>query len=71
MANDVKDSYVGLNHGEVRQLWLASPAVRGSDYTQLELERIDRKWRSLGKRIANGARIPDGPLFTGNKRKTS
>lgn len=71
MANEVKDSYVGLNYGEIRQQWMLSGAVRGSDYTGAELDRIDRKWRSLGRRIAAGARIPDGPLFTGNKRKTS
>lgn len=73
MANEVMNSYVGMSHRELRDAWMHSGAVRGSDYTAGELAAIDRKWRSLGKKIALGAavRIPDGSLNSGNKRRKS
>lgn len=41
------------------EAWRAKWAAH---YTPDELDRIDRHWTSLGKKIANGARIADRKL---------
>lgn len=53
-------SYLGMNHGEMYAAWLQETGTK--DYTEYELRRIHVRWRSLGKRIANGDRIPEGRL---------
>lgn len=45
-----------------RQRYEEWAAKYSSEYTQNELEKIDRFWTALGKKIKNGARIRDGRL---------
>lgn len=73
MEAPVSNSYVGMTHDELDKAWRDTNAVRGADYTERELQQINRKWRSLGKRIAQGpaVTIKDGPLSGGNKRRQS
>lgn len=73
MATEVTNSYVGMTHQELEQVWRHTNAVAASDYTDAELRAINRKWRSLGKKIAHGpaVRIKDGSLAQGNKRRKS
>ena len=48
-----EQSYVGLTDHEISQTWRQRFL---GDYSQADLDRIDRKWRRLGKLIAKGRR---------------
>ena len=47
-------SYRGMSDREISETW--KQRFLG-EYTQAELERIDRRWRALGKQVAHGPSV--------------
>jgi hypothetical protein len=51
----VNDSYAGLSYQEIYEVWSAKAISSG--YKPHELEQIHKRWKSLGKKIAQGPAV--------------
>lgn len=48
--------YRNLSYPELREAWETRPGVTASN-TLSDLDRIDRRWKSLGKKARHGAAV--------------
>lgn len=51
----VEDSYANLSYQEVYETWSAKH--QASSYKPHELEAIHKRWKSLGKQVAQGPAV--------------
>lgn len=59
----VNDCYAGLSYTEIYDMWSHKDMCAG--YKPHELLQIHRKWKSLGKQVAQGAAV----RLDGRKRR--